>query len=85
MCCMNPFKLFFCELDRRGRAEFAERCGTTPGLLSKLVYGGGKVELGLADVMVALGGGRFSLDALPLTERARFQNEARSIGHGRGA
>ncbi|SFB65072.1 hypothetical protein SAMN05444579_12165 [Delftia tsuruhatensis] len=80
---MNSFKLFFRGLDRYGRAEFAARCGTTPGLLSKLIYGGARVELGLADAMVAMGAGRFSLDALPLTDRARFQHEVRSMRAGR--
>lgn len=81
---MNSFKLFFSELDRAGRAEFAALCGTTPGLLNKLIYGGGRVELGLADVMVAVGCGRFALSDLPLTERAKAQDIARSKSYGEG-
>ena len=82
---MNSFKLFFSGLDRAGRAEFAVLCGTTPGLLNKLIYGGGRVELGLADVMVAVGCGRFVLADLPLTERAKAQHAARTKAYGEEA
>lgn len=85
MCGMNSFKLFFSKLDRAGRAEYAALCGTTPGLLNKLRYGGGRVELGLADVMVAVGCERFMLSDLPLTERAKAQHEARTKLYGEEA
>jgi hypothetical protein len=73
----TSFKNFYQGLPIEGRAKFATRAGTTVGYCNKLVYGGAKVELGLADVMVAASGGKLAHGDIPMTERAIKQLMAR--------
>lgn len=75
---MVSFKDFYLGLSADERAAFASRAGTTTGYCNKLIYGGAKVELGLADVMVAASGGRLVHDGIPMTDRAMNQMHARS-------
>lgn len=81
------FKTFYLSLTPAERVVFSEQAGTTTGLCHQLAYSGAKqVELGLADAMVAVSGGRLSLDDIPLTDRARFQRSVRTptkeVAHG---
>lgn len=71
------FKTFFTQLPVPARDEFAERAGTTRGLCNQIAYAGKSIELGLADVFVALSGGSLTLDDLPLTDRAKQQRQVR--------
>lgn len=72
------FKTFYQALPPDERSKFAASSGTTVGLLHQLAYTDKEIELGLADVMVAKSGGKLSLASLPLTDRAKFQHEART-------
>lgn len=72
------FKTYFMGLSEAQRDDFAKAAGTSVGLCKKLIYGDGRVELGLADVMVKLGNGAFVHGDLPLTDRAKFQALARA-------
>lgn len=72
------FRTFFLELDEAARKRFAERAGSSAGYLALVAYGHKRVELGMADVLVALGEGKFSLGDLPLTERAKAQHAIRN-------
>lgn len=72
------FKNFYQALSQDERIEFATDVGTTVGLLHQLAYTDKEIELGLADVMVAKSRGKLSLASLPLTARAKFQDEART-------
>lgn len=71
------FKTFYSSLSTQERADFAEKVGTTTGYCNQLVYGDKRLELGLADAMVAVSGGRLSLAELNLTDRAAFQERVR--------
>ena len=74
------FKTFYLSLVVNERADFAERSGTTVGLCHQLAYTDAKrVELGLADAMVAVSKGRLTLDDIPLTSRAQFQRSVRRL------
>lgn len=80
---MDDFKAFYQSLTPEGRSDFANKTGTTLGYLQQLAYGGKRIELGLADVLVAASGGLLSLDRLNLTPRAEFQRTARVRKPGR--
>ena len=71
------FKTFYLGLPRPDREAFAAKIGSTVGYCHQLAYGKKQVELGMADVIVASSGGVIEIEALPLTERARFQRVAR--------
>lgn len=60
------------------RTAYAERVGSTVGYLMQLAYGNKQADLGFADALVAVSGGQLTLDALPLTKRARQQHDIRS-------
>ncbi len=72
------FRAFFREMPPLDRAEFAARAGSTVGYLDQVAYGNKQIELGLADVLVALSGGELTLDDVPLTDRAKRQRAVRS-------
>lgn len=72
------FRTFYLGLDTHEREQFAKRCGTTRGYCNQVAYADKRIELGLADVFVAVSGGRLSLEGLPLTDRAHAQRAIRS-------
>lgn len=72
------FKTYWQGLEAPEREAFAKNIGTTVGYCHQIAFGGKRVELGLADAMVAHSAGRLSLADLPLTDRAKFQHAARS-------
>lgn len=87
------FKSYWQKLKTQERDDFAKAVGTSTGYCHQIAYGDKRLELGLADAMVAHGGGDLTLEDLPLTERAQFQNlsragakpandEAKAIKHG---
>lgn len=69
---MERFKDYYLGLPVNERESLAQQAGTTRGTLNQIVYGGKRIELGLADCLVALCPG-LALGDLPLTERARQQ------------
>jgi hypothetical protein len=71
------FKTYYLDLSQQDRADFAEKIGTTTGYCHQLAYGDKRIELGLADAMVAVSGGALTLLELNLTDRAVFQANAR--------
>lgn len=70
------FKTHYLNLPVNERESLAQQSGTTRGTLNQLVYGGKRIELGLADCLAALCPG-VTLDDLPLTERAQQQRLVR--------
>lgn len=72
------FKDFFFGLPQPERVKYAESAATSVAMLSQIAYGNKRVELGFADVLVALSGGRLSLQQIPLTDRAMAQNAIRT-------
>lgn len=70
------FRNHYLGLSVAAREALASSAGTTCGTLNQVVYAGKRVELGLADCLVALSPG-LSLDDMPLTDRARQQREVR--------
>lgn len=77
------FRTYFFGLDHEARSAYAERTGSTVGYLSQVAYGNKDVELGMADVLVAVAGGALALSDLPLTERAKRQHVIRTSKHAR--
>lgn len=73
---MEKFKTHYLGLSVNERESLAQQAGTTRGTLNQLVYGGKRIELGLADCLVALCPG-VTLNDLPLTERAAQQRAIR--------
>ena len=72
------FKDFFLgELSVAQRDAFAGEAHSTRGLLTQVAYRNKSVELGFADVLVALSQGKVSLDGIPLTNRAKQQRRIR--------
>lgn len=71
------FKTYYLGLPQLERASFAETVGTTLGYCRQLAYGEKRIELGMADVMVAVSGGVLTLDGLNLTQRAVYQDRVR--------
>ena len=74
------FKTFYQGLTPDQRLVFAEQVGTSVGYCHQIAYGAKRIELGLADAMVAVAGKALTLDDLPLTDRATFQRKARATG-----
>lgn len=75
---MSTFKSFLMGMSTEEREQYATRAGTSTGQLNQIVYAGREIELGLADVLVALApAGSLSLDDLPLTDRAQKQRAIR--------
>jgi hypothetical protein len=71
------FKTFFFAMPIADRDAFAERANTSRGLLTQVAYRNKQIELGLADVIVALTHGEVPLVGLPLTENALRQHSIR--------
>jgi hypothetical protein len=69
------FKTYWQGLEAAARETFAKDVGTSVGYCHQIAYGGKRIELGLADAIVAHTG--LTLDDLPLTDRAIFQQRAR--------
>lgn len=67
------FKTYYLRLTPAEREDFAQKAGTTTGYCNQLAYAHKQMELGMADVFVAVSGGALTLEALPLTERAERQ------------
>lgn len=72
------FQTFYLGLPVAERTAFAQRANTSRAVLQQVAYGMKKVELGFADVIVAVAGGGVTLDDLPLTENATKQRTIRS-------
>lgn len=70
------FKERWLSLSATERESLAQQAGTTRGTLHQVAYAGKRIELGLADCLVALCPG-LGLGDLPLTERARQQDRVR--------
>lgn len=71
------FRTFFTSLPIAERESFAQQAGTTRGYCNQVAYAGKQVELGMADVFVALSDGKLTLDGVPLTDRAASQRVIR--------
>jgi hypothetical protein len=78
------FKTFFFNKTVAERDEFAALAGTSRGLLTQVAYGNKRVELGFADVIVALSGGSVELDGIALTDNATRQRQIRQAIRRRG-
>lgn len=73
------FKTFYRGLTPLQREEFAQKVQTTTGYCHQIAHGK-RLELGLADVIVAVApafGGAVTLDELNLTDRAAAQHAVR--------
>jgi hypothetical protein len=73
------FKTFFFGLSVAERDLFAGRAHTSRGLLTQVAYKNKRIELGFADVLIALSGGQVTLDELPLTDNATRQRGIRDV------
>lgn len=71
------FKTYWQGLKAADRDAFAKNVGTSIGYCHQIAYGEKRVELGLADAIVAHSDGQLDLEDLPLTDRAVFQQKAR--------
>jgi len=69
----HAFKDYFFGLPVNERESLAKQAGTSRGYLTQVAYGNKSIELGAADVLVALSGGAVTLDGLPLTTNATRQ------------
>ncbi|HAX23080.1 MAG TPA: hypothetical protein DCY64_22690 [Hydrogenophaga sp.] len=67
------FKTYFTGLPIAERESFAQQAGTSRGYCNQVAYANKQIELGMADVFVAVSGGILDLDNLPLTDRAAAQ------------
>lgn len=72
------FRTYFLGLDVAQRTAYADRVGSSVGYLTQVAYGNKKVELGFADVLIAVAVGQLTLGDLPLTDRALEQHERRN-------
>jgi len=72
------FKNYFFSLARPEQESLAQKAGTSHQMLAQIARGNKQIELGFADVIVAMAGGALTLEDLPLTERAEFQSKARA-------
>lgn len=72
------FKDFFFGLPHPERVQYAESAATSVAMLSQVAYGNKRVELGFADVLVAVSRGRLSLEQIPMTGRAVAQHAIRT-------
>jgi len=78
---MDRFKKHYLGLPVAERESLAQQAGTTRGTLNQMVYGGKRIELGLADCLVALCPS-LTLDDMPLTDRAIQQRIVRASTSG---
>lgn len=76
------FRKFFLAMKVPERCAYAEACGTQYSLLKSLAYDMKQVDLGLADVLVAVSRGQISLDDVPLSEKAKRHRALREM-HGK--
>lgn len=70
------FRTHYLSLSIAQRDELAASVGTKRGLFHQMVYGAKRIELGLADCLVARCP-ELTLDDMPLTDRARQQRVVR--------
>lgn len=70
------FKTYWLSLSVAERETLAQQAGTTRGTLHQVAYAGKRIELGLADCLVALCPS-LTLTDMPLTDRARQQHQVR--------
>jgi hypothetical protein len=73
------FKAFYQGLLPDRREAFAKAVGSTVGYCHQIAYGNKRIELGLADAIVAASSGALQLDDLPLTARAEHQRTVRGF------
>lgn len=73
---MQRFRTHYLALSVAQRQDLAAAAGTTTGTLNQVVYAGKRIELGLADCLVALCPG-LELGDMPLTDRALQQRKVR--------
>lgn len=79
---MDAFKTFWRQLLPEQREAFAQKVHTTTGYCHQIAYGK-RIELGLADAIVAVApefGTHLHLADLPLTDRAVAQDQVRRTG-----
>ena len=67
------FKHYFFSLSRDEQNALAQKAGTSHQMLAQIARGNKDVELGFAQVIVAVCGGSIGLPDLPLTDRAKSQ------------
>ena len=72
------FKTYFFGLPQPDREILAGKAGTSVAMLQQIAYGNKRVELGFADVLVAVSGGALTLQQIPMTERALSQHAIRT-------
>lgn len=77
------FKTFYTAKPVAERESFALQAGTTRGYCNQVAYAGKQIELGMADVFVALSDGKLTLSDLNLTERAVAQRGIREAASAR--
>lgn len=78
------FRTFYRQLAPEQREAFAQKVHTTTGYCHQIACGK-RIELGLADAIVAVAptfGGAVTLAEMNLTDRARAQDEVRSGAPG---
>lgn len=71
------FKTFYTSKTVAERDAFDAQAGTSRGYCNQIAYAKKQIELGMADVLVALSNGQLTLDDLPLTDRAKAQRVIR--------
>lgn len=75
------FRTFYRQLSPEQRDAFAQKVHTTVGYCHQIACGTKRIELGLADAIVAVApafGASITLDEIELTERARLQDAVRN-------
>lgn len=78
------FRTFYRQLSPEQREAFAQKVHTTVGYCHQIACGTKRIELGLADAIVAVApsfGATVSLGELELTERAKAQDETRKAAN----
>lgn len=75
------FKIFYTSKPVNERESFAQQANTSRSYCNQVAYAGKQIELGMADVFIALSEGVLTLDDLPLTEHAMSQREVRERSH----
>lgn len=72
------FKTYWQGLSAEQRERFASDAGTKASYCHQIAFGDKRLELGMADALVAVSGGGLTLDDLPLSARAQRQRVIRA-------
>lgn len=73
------FRDFFLPLPPTERTAYAAKAGTSVPMLLQVAYGNKRIELGFADVLVAVAPrGALRIEDMPLTDRAAQQHAIRA-------